>query len=269
MCIGHAWASLQHAMRASGVAAQPSQTAAFPTAAIAISINAARRRLTVSTCVGCGSPTLVSTRHATDRGDPLIRWKSSRIAGPPCTRRHECEYVGYRKWAELRLSRPQELDQESHCPCNDQVRPQNEPVTPALSAPADQHPRQGQQRQRLVELRRVHRDCRRRKTFRERHGPRNRSARHSRLRPGSTRRVRWHGQSQERRSPQRAPARSGFVDRAATPCQQPDPAAEPAEAVADMTRSRNGPERPECSTAQTSLAPARPPITPTIAASRA
>lgn len=49
LCMGHGWPSLQHAMRASGVAAQPSQTAAFPAATVAISINAARRRLKVST----------------------------------------------------------------------------------------------------------------------------------------------------------------------------------------------------------------------------
>jgi hypothetical protein len=62
LCIGHGRPSLQHVMRASGVAAHPSQTAAFPAATRTVSARANNRRLKVSTGLGCWTLPLLSNR---------------------------------------------------------------------------------------------------------------------------------------------------------------------------------------------------------------
>ena len=64
LCIGHSLPSAQHAMRASGVGAQPAQTAAFPIVSSTVRAWADNRRLKVSTCLGCWTHTRVSTADA-------------------------------------------------------------------------------------------------------------------------------------------------------------------------------------------------------------
>lgn len=85
LCMGHGWPSLQQAIRASGVAAQPSQTAALPAATRAVRVSAMSRRLKVSTCLGCWTRLQVSTsrrglcpfRHATPQD-----FDAANMAGP-------------------------------------------------------------------------------------------------------------------------------------------------------------------------------------------
>jgi hypothetical protein len=61
LCIGHAL-SEQHAMRASGVGAQPAQTAALPTEMRTVSARANNRLLRVCTRLGCRTEWQVSNR---------------------------------------------------------------------------------------------------------------------------------------------------------------------------------------------------------------
>ena len=53
LCIGHVASLRQHAIRASGVACQPAQTARFPTLSVSTAAIAARRRLITTTFVEC------------------------------------------------------------------------------------------------------------------------------------------------------------------------------------------------------------------------
>ncbi len=53
VCIGHVASLRQHAIRASGVACQPAQTARFPPQSVRIAAIATSRRLSTTTFVGC------------------------------------------------------------------------------------------------------------------------------------------------------------------------------------------------------------------------
>jgi hypothetical protein len=61
LCIGQVVSSVQHAMRASGVAFQPAHTARFPVHSASIAASAAKRRLKISTRVGCWTGASVSS----------------------------------------------------------------------------------------------------------------------------------------------------------------------------------------------------------------
>ena len=60
LCIGQLVPFVQHAIRASGVACQPAQTARCPTQSVRTAIIAASRRLTVTTLLGCWTRRAVS-----------------------------------------------------------------------------------------------------------------------------------------------------------------------------------------------------------------
>lgn len=62
LCIGHAASSLQHAMRASGDACQPAQTARFAPQSVRTATIATSRRLSTTTFVGCWMRGAVSNR---------------------------------------------------------------------------------------------------------------------------------------------------------------------------------------------------------------
>ena len=62
MCIGHVSSSAQHAIRASGEAAHPAQTARFPRPNTATATAAASRLPNFSTSVGCSPGRPVSNR---------------------------------------------------------------------------------------------------------------------------------------------------------------------------------------------------------------
>src|SRR4051812_26648303 len=66
-CIGHEDPSWQHAIRASGAACQPAQTATFPAQSPRIASSAARRRVTPSTEQACWTAGEVSTRVCASR----------------------------------------------------------------------------------------------------------------------------------------------------------------------------------------------------------
>ena len=67
LCIGHSGSS-QHAMRASGVGAQPAQRAALPTTSARVSARTDVHRLKVTTLVGC--LTTFSLSNAANRPPP-------------------------------------------------------------------------------------------------------------------------------------------------------------------------------------------------------
>ena len=78
LCIGHAL-SEQHAMRASGVAAQPAHTATLPAEMRTVSARANSRLLRVSTPLECGTGRQVSTQV---RSGPLFRRKPTSANRP-------------------------------------------------------------------------------------------------------------------------------------------------------------------------------------------
>ena len=78
--MGHGWPSLQHAMRASGVGAQPSHTAALPADTSAVRATARSRLLKVSTRLGCWTPPQVST---TLHSEPSETRLHDRCVKPP------------------------------------------------------------------------------------------------------------------------------------------------------------------------------------------
>lgn len=80
LCIGHVASSRQHAIRASGVDCQPAQTARFPAHRIRTAVIAARRRLRVTTYVGCWTPAPVSNLLGLESRAKCSRKQAGRIA---------------------------------------------------------------------------------------------------------------------------------------------------------------------------------------------
>jgi hypothetical protein len=62
LCIGQVVPSMQHAIRASGVACQPAQTATFPAHKAKAATSAAARRNIVTVHLACGTQPIVSNR---------------------------------------------------------------------------------------------------------------------------------------------------------------------------------------------------------------
>ena len=67
LCIGHSAPSAQHAMRASGVASHPAQTAAFPTRSPAVRRTADRRLIRIGTALRMLEPSR-SVKRAVNQG---------------------------------------------------------------------------------------------------------------------------------------------------------------------------------------------------------
>src|SRR5688572_16017832 len=82
------------------------------------------------------------------------------------------DQVGQRERSDQPLVDPDELNPKSDCSCEYQVPAEHDGVGDTRAPPANEHPCEACQGDRLVQLSRVHSDLRRRKTLGKRHTPR-------------------------------------------------------------------------------------------------